>query len=80
MTHVEQARRATWRPIMEAVAQTVGFASALHRAALEARLGRDPEGTRFASLAARLPAHDRRRLLDRITELESERTNAGCAA
>ncbi len=51
---------------MEAVAQTVGFASALHRAALEARLGRDPEGARFAALAARLPAQDRRRVLGSV--------------
>ena len=66
MNPATQAHRATWKPIMEAALEVAGFASALHRAALEARLGRDPEGTRFAALAARLPAKERRHLLDCI--------------
>ena len=69
MNHVEHARRATWTPIMKAVAQTVGFASPLHRAALQARLGRDPEGLRFAALVARLPAKERQRIEDKINEI-----------
>ena len=61
-----RARHATWKPIQDAALEVAGFASALHRAALEARLGRDPEGEKFAELASRLPSQDRRRLLGSI--------------
>ena len=80
MIHAMRARHAVWGPIMESVKITIGASSPLYQAALRARLGKDLGGLKFAALAARLPAQDRRRLLDRITELESERTNAGCAA
>ncbi len=67
MNQATQAHEAAWRPIQDAAFQVAGFTSALHRAALLARLGRDPEGEIFATLAARLPAQDRRRLLGSIT-------------
>ena len=66
MNLATQAHHATWRPIQDAAREIAGFASALHSAALEARIGRDPEGVRFAAIAARLPVHDRRRLLGGI--------------
>ena len=67
MNPATQAHQATWTPIMKAALRVAGFASALYRAALQARLGRDPEGMKFAALAARLPARDRERLLGQIT-------------
>ncbi len=66
MSQAVQAHQEAWKPIQDAALEVAGFASALHSAALQARLGRDPEGARFAALAARLPAKDRRRLLDGI--------------
>ena len=62
-----RARHAVWSGIMSSVRLTTGANTPLYRAALRARLGRDPGGLKFAALAARLPAEDRRRLLDRIT-------------
>ncbi len=80
MIHALRARHAVWAPIMAGVVEAIGSGTPLYRAAVRARLGKDPEGERFAALAARLPAQDRRRLLDNIQELESERTNARCPA
>ena len=80
MIHAMRARHAVWGEIMSSVRLTTGTNTPLYRAALRARLGKDPGGLKFAALAARLPAEDQRRLIDSITELESERTNAGCAA
>ena len=68
MNHAIAARRATWDLFRNAAAQTVGFASPLYRAALRARLGRDPAGEEFAALAARLPAHDQDRLWEKVRE------------
>ncbi len=79
MIHALRARHAVWSGIMSSVRLTIGSRTPLYSAALRARLGKDPGGERFAALAARLPARDRERLLDCITELETERTNAGCA-
>ncbi len=78
MSHAIAARRATWTPIMKAVVQTVGFTSPLHRAALEARLGKDPGGATFAAIAARLSAGDRRRLWSRVETLEAECSGSEC--
>ena len=66
MIHALRARHAVWGPIMDSVKNTIGTRTPLYQAAMRARLGRDPEGQKFAALAARLPAQDRRRLLDRI--------------
>ena len=66
MIHVLRARHAVWGPIMAGVVETVGANTALYRAAMRARLGRDPGGEKFAALAARLPVRDRLRLLDKI--------------
>ena len=66
MTPARAARWHVWGAIRRAVEVRFGFASALHRAALFAQLGRDPEGQRFAELAARLPAADRLHLLAKI--------------
>ena len=66
MIHVIRARHAVWAPIMASVAATVGAGTPLHRAALRARLGKDPGGAKFAALAARLPVEDRARLLASI--------------
>lgn len=74
------ARFAIWNLFREAAAQTTGSGSALHRAAVRSALGRDPAGLKFSAIAARLPAEDRRRLLDRITELDVERAKVGRAA
>ena len=79
MIHATRARHAVWEPIMESVKRTIGARTPLYQAALRARLGKDPEGARFAALAARLPAKDRRRLLDRIEELDTARAGARCA-
>jgi len=68
MNHAIAARRATWDLFRNAAAQTTGFASPLYRAALRARLGRDPAGEEFCAIAARLPASDRARLLVLIEE------------
>ena len=73
MTRAILARRATWDLFREAAAQTVGFASPLYRAALRGFLGKDPGGTEFCAVAARLPAEDRRRLSDEIERLDTER-------
>ena len=67
MTYAREARRAVWQPIQAAALEIAGFASELHRAALLARLGRDPGGAKFAAIAARLPDRDRRRILEAIT-------------
>ena len=75
MNHVTLARRATWDLFRDAAAQTTGFASPLYGAALRARQGRDPTGEEFCAVAARLPSEDRRRLLDRIQELDNEHAN-----
>ncbi len=66
MIYVIRARHATWGPIMENIKRTSGARTPLYQAALRARLGKDPGGLKFAALAARLPAKDRRRLLDCI--------------
>ncbi len=66
MIHALRARHNLWASIMESVKRTVGARTPLYQAALRARLGKDPGGERFAALAARLPAKDRQRLLDRI--------------
>ncbi len=63
MIHAMRARHATWQPIQDAVAVTVGRASPLYFASIRARLGKDPGGEKFAALAARLPVSDRARLL-----------------
>ncbi len=78
MNHTILARRATWNLFKQAAAQTTGFTSPLYRAALRARLGRDIAGEEFIAVAARLPSEDRRRLLDCITKLDTERAMAGC--
>ncbi len=74
-----RARHAVWGPIMENVKRTIGARTPLYQAALRARLGKDPGGERFATLAARLPSEDRRRLEDSIDKLDSERAQARCA-
>ncbi len=61
------ARHAVWAPIMENVKHTIGRGTPIYRAAMRARLGKDPGGGAFARLAARLPVHDRRRLFGEIT-------------
>ncbi len=78
MNYVQRAHDAAWKPVTDAVAQTVGFATPLHRAALEARLGKDPEGERFAQQMARLPAEQYQVLVARIEKLNGERVMAGC--
>lgn len=80
MTRATLARRATWDLFRTAAAQTTGFASPLYRAALRARQERDVAGEEFCAVAARLPAPDRRRLLDCIAKLDSEHAGAGCSA
>ena len=77
MNHAILARRATWDLFKDAAAATVGFASPLYRAALRARLGRDPAGDEFCVIAARLPAQDQDRLWKRVKE---QRAEAGRAA
>ena len=57
-----------------------GFGSALYRAALLGRLGKDPAGAKFSAIAARLPAEDRRKLSDEIERLDIERATARRAA
>ena len=64
---------------MENVKRTIGARTPLYQAALRARLGKDPGGERFAALAARLPAKDRGRLLNRIERPDTERAQAGGA-
>ncbi len=76
MIHMLRARHAIWAPIMAGVVDTVGRGTPLYRAALRARLGRDPEGIKFAALAARLPAQDQNRLWERVRE---QRAGAGRA-
>ncbi len=66
MIHSLRAHHAVWAPILAGVVETVGSGTPLYRAAIRARLGKDPGGERFAELAARLPAQDRRRLWERI--------------
>ena len=66
MTSMRAARWHVWGTIRKAVEARFGFASALHRAALFAQLGRDPEGQAFAELVARLPERDRLHLLAKI--------------
>ena len=66
MIHVIRARHAVWAPIMAGIVETIGRETPLYRAALRARLGRDPEGIKFAALAARLSPQDRARLLARL--------------
>ncbi len=74
------ARFSTWGLFREAAAQTTGCGSELHRAATIAALGRDPGGLKFAAIAARLSFEHRRRLLDEIDRLDTERVNARYAA
>ncbi len=77
MIHAMRARHATWQPIQDAVAATVGRASPLYFASIRARLGKDPGGGKFAALAAlaaRLPVEDRARLWKRVRE---QRAKAG---
>ena len=80
MNHAILARRATWDLFKDAAAATAGFTSPLYGAALRARLGRDPVGDEFCVIAARLPPEDRRRLLDHVTKLDTERAAKGRAA
>ena len=79
MIHVVRARHAVWAPIMAGVVETIGSRTPLYRAALRARLGKDPAGERFAALAARLPSEDRRRLWNQIKKLETARAGTRCA-
>ncbi len=67
MIHAMRARHAVWGPIMENVKRTIGARTPLYQAALRARLGKDPGSLKFAALAARLPAKDRRRLFGSLT-------------
>ena len=80
MTRAERAHYAVWKPLQDAAIEVAGFASALHSAALQARLGRDPAGEEFCAIAARLPDQDRRRLSDCIGKLDTERARAGRSA
>ncbi len=73
------ARFATWGLFQKAAAETTGRGSALHRAATVAAFGRDPGGLKFAALAARLPAKDRRRLSVEIERLDIARAEARSA-
>ena len=66
MTYALRARHKVWADLMATVAATVGTKTDIYRAAIRARLGRDPGGARFAAIAARLPDRDRRRLLGKI--------------
>ncbi len=68
MIHVIRARHAVWAAIMVGVVETVGRGTPIYRAAIRARLGRDPAGANFAALAARLPAQDQNRLWERVRE------------
>ena len=73
MLDMERARSAGWKIFADAVAETVGFATPLHRAALKAQHGRDPHGKLFYAEAAKLPADDRDRLWARLKELDANR-------
>ncbi len=79
MIHALRAHHAVWSDIMSSVRLTTGANTPLYRAALRARLEKDPGAEKFATLAARLPSTDRRRLWDRVEKLESERATARCA-
>ncbi len=68
MTRALRARHATWAPIMAGVVETIGSGTPLYKAALRARLGRDPAGARFARLLARLSAQSQARLWASIKE------------
>ncbi len=76
MTRVIRARHATWAPIMAGVVETIGSGTPIYKAALRARLGRDPAGTRFARLLARLPAQDQARLWDSVKKQRAEARHA----
>ena len=80
MTRVLRARHAAWAPIMEAVVETIGSATPLYHAAIRARLGHDPGGVKFSTIAARLPTEDQDKLCGCIERLDTERAAAGRAA
>ncbi len=77
---VKLARISAWSVFRQAAAMTTGRGSALHNAATAAAFGRDPGALKFAALVARLPSEDRRRLLDEIDRLDTERAKARRAA
>ena len=68
MIHAIRARHAVWAPIMAGVVETIGSGTPIYRAALRARLGKDPGGGRFAALAARLPVQDQDRLWESVKQ------------
>ena len=72
------ARFATWNLFREAAAETTGVASPLYRAALRGLFGKDPVGTEFCAVAARLSDKDHARLSEEIERLDVERVNARC--
>ena len=76
MTRVVRGRHAAWAPIVAGVVETIGSGTALYKAALRARLGRDPAGAKFARLLARLPAQDQTRLWDSVKEHRGEARRA----
>jgi hypothetical protein len=69
-----------WSTITAGVVRTIGRRTPLYNAAVRARLGKDPRGEKFAALAARLPADDRRRLWNHVEQLETARAKALRAA
>ena len=73
MLDMERARSAGWKIFGDAVAETVGFATPLHKAALKAQHGRDPQGKLFYIEAAKLSAEDRDKLWARLKELDANR-------
>ena len=73
MNDMQRAERATWKIFADAVAETIGFGTPLHKAAVKAQHGRDRQGKEFYALAAKLPDADRDRLWDRLKVLDAKR-------
>lgn len=70
--HQRRAERTTWRAFADVVAETVGFATPLHNAALEAAKGTAGAAEQFYELIDDLPVPAARPLWMRMLELEKK--------
>jgi len=75
-----RAQRATWKVFADAAAETVGFQTPVHQAALRAATtGAAEDAAAFSQAAEDLPPDDRDRLLDHLQALDAKRQQVACA-
>ena len=73
MNNLKRAERACWKIFADAVAETIGFSTPLHKAALKAHHGRDRDGKEFYAELDKLPVEEQTRLRDHLQNLDAKR-------